>query len=55
MKIDISPDVISRIQTAFERRGVSEVTLKREKGQITVLAVRRETIQNQSVPPPVRA
>lgn len=45
MKIDLSPDIIRRIQDAFFRRGVSEVTLKREQGQIIVLAVRREKIE----------
>lgn len=45
MKIDITFDVIQRIQVAFERRGVSEVTLKREQGQITVLAVKKEKIE----------
>lgn len=39
MKIEITPDIIRRIQAAFAVRGVREVRLKIEQGQIVVLAV----------------
>lgn len=45
MKIDITPDIIRRIQTALSGRGVHEVVLKIEKGQLSVIAVTRKKIE----------
>lgn len=45
MKIDITPDVISRIQTALSGRGVHEVVLKIEQGQLSVIAVTRRKVE----------
>lgn len=39
MKVEITPDTIRRIQDALSGRGVREVRLKIEQGQLVVLAV----------------
>lgn len=44
MKIDITPDIIRRIQTALSGRGVHEVVLKIEEGQLSVIAVTRQKV-----------
>lgn len=43
--IDITPDVIRRIQAAFSGRGVREVVLRIENGKLIVLAVKRTKIE----------
>lgn len=45
MKIDITPDLIRRIQTALSGRGVHEVILKVEQGQLAVIAVTRRKVE----------
>lgn len=45
MKIELTPDIIRRIETALSGRGVHEVVLKIEKGQLSVIAVTRKKIE----------
>lgn len=45
MKIDITPDIIRRIQTALSGRGVHEVVLRIEQGQLAVITVTRKKIK----------
>lgn len=45
MKIEITPDTIRLIQTALSGRGVHEVVLKIEEGQLSVIAVTRKKIE----------
>lgn len=45
MKIEITPDLKRRIETALSGRGVHEVVLKIEKGQLSVIAVTRRKVE----------
>ena len=43
--IDISPDIVRRIRNALSERGVREVRIKIEDGQVVVLAVRVKKVE----------
>lgn len=45
MKIELTPDLIRRIETALSGRGVHEVILKVEQGQLSVIAVTRRKVE----------
>lgn len=45
MKLELTPDTIRHIETAINRRETSEVRLKVERGEITVLAVQVRKIE----------
>ncbi|MBP5717404.1 MAG: hypothetical protein J6X53_00285 [Abditibacteriota bacterium] len=45
MKIEITPDLIRRIETALSGRGVHEVVVKIERGQLSVIAVTRKKVE----------
>ena len=40
MKIELTPETAKRIETALNLRNTSEVRLKVERGEVTVLAVK---------------